>query len=174
MPIDFCWYFMDHVPNHEQITNLPILVARGFWFVSWPLNHVIWCMKFPTLSLHPTKFGSYKCCGNADNRYKLLHLWLDYVVKILHNLLGRVPIQKVTTSLSLMAIRVVEVQIQNFNLQRDHVVKRTYNFKDVVHLTKLDLHPDKFDSHRYCGSADVKFPICHMTTWPKDHVTWWV
>ena len=38
----------------------------------------------------------------------------------------------------------------------------------------LGQHPAKFDNLRCCGSANLKFSFCHLTTWLKDHVVWWV
>ena len=31
-----------------------------------------------------------------------------------------------------------------------------------------------FCGHRHCWSSDIKFCICHVTTWLKGHVTWWI
>ena len=32
-------------------------------------------------------------------------------------------------------------------------------------------HPPKFGVHRPCESGDIKFFICHVTTWSIYHVT---
>ena len=38
----------------------------------------------------------------------------------------------------------------------------------------LSYHSAKFGGHRYCGSANIRFFICCVTTRPEGHVTWWM
>ena len=38
----------------------------------------------------------------------------------------------------------------------------------------VSYHSGNFDGQRYCGRADIKFYICHMTTWSKGPITWWM
>lgn len=38
----------------------------------------------------------------------------------------------------------------------------------------LNHHPAKFCIHRCCGSAVIRLVICHLATWWKHHVTWWM
>ena len=53
------------------------------------------------------------------------------------------------------------------------------NIKLILCLSGLDLstvsyHSAKFGGHRYCGSVNIRFYNCHMTTWSKGHLTTYV
>ena len=40
-------------------------------------------------------------------------------------------------------------------------------------ISTLSHHINKFGGHRCCRSADVRFPICHMTMLRNNHVILW-
>ena len=60
-----------------------------------------------------------------------------------------------------------------FDLSRDHVNDVPRDFVGGL-PTILSYHSARFGVDRSCESRDITFLICHVTTIPKCHVTFWV
>ena len=114
---------------------------------------------------HSAKFGGHRYCGSV-NMFSSPVTWL-------HNQKSGIPPRQVTTLSSLLAICIAEVQIQRFTFvtwPRDHTLTcLSGNGLPIVSYNSV-----RFGSHRYCGSADIRFYICHVTMSSKGHVTWWM
>ena len=57
-------------------------------------------------------------------------------------------------------------------MSRDHGIKNSHGFEGWVPTASY--YSAKFGGHRYCGSADIGFYICQLTTSSKGHLTRYV
>ena len=115
---------------------------------------------------YSAQFGSHRYCRNADIRFIFVTWPRDQKV----TWLGMWSLLMVSYTLpSLMTIVMVEVFL---------FVTWPHN-KKVMSLWKwgsltVSYFSANFGDHRYCRRADIRLYICHVTTWSKGHLTWWM
>ena len=123
-------------------------------------------MLSPTLSLCSARFGCHGCCWNADRSFLIFHVttWSSS-----HMTWWAEP----SNLPNLDVPGIMEKQLQDFwfvTWPRHQKVTWLSGWG----LSTVSYHSAKFGGHRYCGRADIRFYICHVTTWSKGHLTRYV
>ena len=118
------------------------------------------------------KSGGHRHRGTEDIIFLVCHVTSqEHVTEKYSNVMNRSPSRSVTIYQVWWPYVLCQWRYNDFSLSRDlisscdQMVKKHHGKKAL----QVSQHPVKFGGHRLCGSGDIMFLVCHMTS--LDHVT---